>query len=72
MASEHRLQESGGTLIIPLFPIANKIQFCPWGRKDKRGAENLIIHRGERGRTFNNRSLSKPQLTVLFFIVNLI
>ena len=37
------------------------------GRKKIVGAENLIIPR-ERGRNFNNKSLSKPQLTDLFFM----
>ena len=32
------------------------------------GAKNLIILREKERETFDNRSLSKPQLTVLFFV----
>ena len=55
----------------PLFFFCppGRIQFCPpWGRTDKRWGQKTLLYLEKEGETFNNRSLSKSQLTVLFFL----
>ena len=64
-----------------LFCPAGRIRFCPpgrirfgpRGRTDKRGGgQKTLLYLEKEGETFNHRSLSKPQLTVLFFFFNAI
>ena len=47
-----------------------RIKFCPpWDRTDKRRGQKTLLYLEKEGETFNNRSLSKSQLTVLFFFL---
>ena len=67
---QNRARRARKIFLPPLFyflpPRQNSI--LPLGQNRQQGGQKTLLYLEKEGETLNNRSLSKPQLTVLFFM----